>query len=148
MDRSVSRDTMRLLSATRYSVKTCLNSTLLRPPIAPANTCLPQLLARISLRPPRASFRRSFTFSSRSFQQRTPRTDHDREPEGETKPSVSEKLQTVGVERIWTIPNALTISRILSCPVLGYAILHDNFYVATGLLVYGGLTDLVRVCFL
>ncbi|KAF9646503.1 CDP-diacylglycerol--glycerol-3-phosphate 3-phosphatidyltransferase [Thelephora ganbajun] len=49
----------------------------------------------------------------------------------------------VRAEKIWTIPNVLTISRILSCPVLGYAILHDNFYVATGLLVYAGLTDLV-----
>ncbi|KAF9651181.1 hypothetical protein BDM02DRAFT_3091519 [Thelephora ganbajun] len=44
---------------------------------------------------------------------------------------------------MWTIPNVLTISRILSCPVLGYAILHDNFYVTTGLLVYAGLTDFV-----
>ena len=44
-----------------------------------------------------------------------------------------------------TSPKRLTISRILSCPVLGYAILHDDFYVATGLLVYAGLTDLARV---
>lgn len=137
---------MRLFSATRYSTKACLNPSLLKPPItSSANVCLQQHLIRVPSRPPFSSFRRTFASSSRSFQQPTPRTDHDREPEGKTKPSVGEKLQAVRAERIWTIPNALTISRILSCPALGYAILYDNFYVATGLLVYGGLTDFVRM---
>ncbi|KAH7922632.1 hypothetical protein BV22DRAFT_1070143 [Leucogyrophana mollusca] len=44
-------------------------------------------------------------------------------------------------ENIYTIPNLLTVSRILACPVLGWAILHDDFYLATGLLVYAGLSD-------
>ncbi len=44
---------------------------------------------------------------------------------------------------IYTIPNALTVSRILACPVLGWSILNSNFKLATGLLVYAGLTDLV-----
>ncbi|KAL1941189.1 hypothetical protein VTO73DRAFT_7401 [Trametes versicolor] len=46
-------------------------------------------------------------------------------------------------ENIYTIPNLLTLSRIVACPVLGWAIVHDEFYLATGLLVYAGLTDLV-----
>ncbi|KAJ3563379.1 hypothetical protein NP233_g8979 [Leucocoprinus birnbaumii] len=46
-------------------------------------------------------------------------------------------------ENIYTIPNLLTTSRILACPVLGWSILNDDFYLATGLLVYAGLTDLV-----
>ena len=139
---------MSLFSATRYSTKTCLNSALLRPPTPfTVDRCLTQHPLRVSPRLSCASFRRTFAFSSRSLQQSPPRTGHDREPEEKTKPSVSGKLQTVGAEKIWTIPNALTISRILSCPVLGYAILHDNFYVATGLLVYAGLTDIVRVWF-
>lgn len=139
---------MQLLSATRRSVKVYLSSAPLRPPTATGiNICLPRHPARLSLRPPCTSFRRAFAFSSRSFQQPTPRTDHDRDPEDGTNPRVSERFQTVKTEKIWTIPNALTVSRILSCPVLGYAILHDNFYVATGLLVYAGLTDLVRVHF-
>lgn len=46
-------------------------------------------------------------------------------------------------ENIYTIPNLLTVSRILSCPVLGWSILHDDFFLATGLLVYAGLSDLV-----
>jgi hypothetical protein len=136
---------MRLLSATRYSVKICLKSSLLRPPIASSlSPCFPQRLPRVSLHPSFASLRRTFASSSRVFQPPTPRTDHDHEPEEETKP-ISEKPQAVGAKKIWTIPNVLTISRVLSCPALGYAILHDNFYVATGLLVYAGLTDLVRV---
>ena len=47
-------------------------------------------------------------------------------------------------ENIYTIPNLLTTSRILACPVLGWSILDGNYYLATGLLVYAGLTDLVR----
>ncbi|KAF8202341.1 CDP-alcohol phosphatidyltransferase-domain-containing protein [Pholiota molesta] len=45
-------------------------------------------------------------------------------------------------ENIYTIPNLLTVSRILACPVLGWSILDGNYYLATGLLVYAGLTDL------
>ena len=46
-------------------------------------------------------------------------------------------------ENIYTFPNLLTVSRIIACPVLSLAIVSDNFYLATGLLVYAGLTDLV-----
>jgi hypothetical protein len=48
-------------------------------------------------------------------------------------------------ENIYTLPNVLTVSRILACPVLGWSILESNFYLATSLLLYAGLTDLV--CF-
>ncbi|KAF9779251.1 CDP-alcohol phosphatidyltransferase-domain-containing protein [Thelephora terrestris] len=134
---------MQPLSATptRHSVKACLNSSLLRPSsVSLRNTCLPRHLICASFRPATASSRRTFALSSRSFQQPTPR---DHEPEEKTKPSVSETLHPVKAEKVWTIPNVLTISRILSCPLLGYAILIDDFYVATGLLVYAGLTDFV-----
>ena len=137
---------MRLLFATRCSAKTCLNPSLLRPPIVSSiNLCSPRHLVRASLRPPSASFRRTFAFSSRSHQQPTSPADRDREADEKTKSSVSEKPQRVGAEKIWTIPNILTISRILSCPALGYAILYDHFYVATALLVYAGLTDFVSI---
>ena len=138
-----SRDAMQLLSATRYSLKTCQRSSSLRPPTTfSINPCLLQHLSRVSFQSSSSSSRRTFAVSSRLFQQPTPRTDHNRESEKKATPGVSNELQSG--EKVWTIPNALTISRILSCPVLGYAILHDNFYVATGLLVYAGLTDLVR----
>ncbi|PFH50310.1 hypothetical protein AMATHDRAFT_145465 [Amanita thiersii Skay4041] len=54
------------------------------------------------------------------------------------KPIISKELR----ENIYTIPNLLTVSRILACPVLGWSILHNDFYLATSLLVYAGLTDL------
>ena len=47
-------------------------------------------------------------------------------------------------ENIYTIPNILTVSRIAATPVLGWAILEGNYELATGLLAYAGLTDLVR----
>ncbi|KAG8221047.1 phosphatidyl synthase [Butyriboletus roseoflavus] len=46
-------------------------------------------------------------------------------------------------ENIYTLPNLLTASRILACPVLGWSIFHDDFYLATGLLVYAGFSDIV-----
>ncbi|OCH84116.1 CDP-diacylglycerol--glycerol-3-phosphate 3-phosphatidyltransferase [Obba rivulosa] len=46
-------------------------------------------------------------------------------------------------ENIYTLPNLLTVSRILACPILGWSILHDDFHFATALLAYAGLTDLV-----
>ena len=48
-------------------------------------------------------------------------------------------------ENIYTLPNLLTLSRIFSCPVLGWSILVANYHLAAGLLVYAGLTDLVGV---
>lgn len=139
---------MRPVPSISHSAKTCLSSGFLRPPrVCPSNEFLLLRPTRLSLRPSISSLHRSFALSSRSFQQPIRRTDHDRKLEEKTKLSVDEKPQAVRVENIWTIPNVLTISRILSCPVLGYAILHDNFHVATGLLLYAGLTDLVRAPF-
>ncbi|KAM6497247.1 phosphatidyl synthase [Amanita muscaria] len=45
-------------------------------------------------------------------------------------------------ENIYTLPNVLTVSRILSCPVLGWSILQGDFHLATGILIYAGFTDL------
>ncbi|KAF8586443.1 hypothetical protein K439DRAFT_1387162 [Ramaria rubella] len=46
-------------------------------------------------------------------------------------------------ENIYTLPNLLTVSRILACPVLGWSIVEGNFGIATSLLVYAGVTDWV-----
>lgn len=46
-------------------------------------------------------------------------------------------------ENIYTIPNLLTLSRIVACPFLGYCIVNGNFVAATSLLVYAGATDWV-----
>lgn len=47
-------------------------------------------------------------------------------------------------EDIFTLPNAITVSRMAACPYLGYAIVQGNWGIATGVLAYAGLSDLVR----
>jgi hypothetical protein len=46
-------------------------------------------------------------------------------------------------ENIYTIPNFLTVSRILACPVLGWSVVQGDFGLATGILAYASITDLV-----
>ncbi len=46
-------------------------------------------------------------------------------------------------EKILTVPNALTMSRILLSPVLGCLVLQESFTVACALFCVVGLTDLV-----
>jgi len=48
-------------------------------------------------------------------------------------------------ENIYTLPNLLTSSRIIACPVLGWSIIQGNFPLATGLLLYAGVSDLVSL---
>lgn len=50
-------------------------------------------------------------------------------------------------ESPYTVPNALTIARILACPFLGYNIIHGNYEWATGILLVGGFSDWVGVLF-
>ncbi|MCJ1256862.1 hypothetical protein MMC24_004687 [Lignoscripta atroalba] len=46
-------------------------------------------------------------------------------------------------ENIYTIPNILTFTRLLSAPLVGYLVLHDYHAWAVGLFAYAGITDLV-----
>lgn len=46
-------------------------------------------------------------------------------------------------ENIYTLPNALTVSRIVACPVIGYYVLQGQLGMATGFLFVAGFTDLV-----
>lgn len=46
-------------------------------------------------------------------------------------------------ENIYTVPNILTFSRLLSAPVIGYLIIHEQHLPALVLFVYAGITDLV-----
>lgn len=59
------------------------------------------------------------------------------------RPQASD-LKIAFEENPYTLPNALTLSRMLACPVLAYAIVHDQSFLAGGLLVYAGVTDFVR----
>lgn len=44
-------------------------------------------------------------------------------------------------ESPYTLPNALTLARIVACPFLGYAIVKGDFATATGILAVSGFTD-------
>lgn len=61
----------------------------------------------------------------------------------DTRTKVRERVELV-IERenIFTIPNALCISRIIMSPYLGYVIVQGDFSLAVGLMVVAGLTDL------
>ncbi|CED82904.1 phosphatidyl synthase [Phaffia rhodozyma] len=65
---------------------------------------------------------------------------------GPTDPASAPDTSTISSrtlsENIYTIPNFLTVSRILSCPMLGYFIIHGDFVMATTLLGFAGATDL------
>jgi len=48
-------------------------------------------------------------------------------------------------ESPYTIPNALTVARIVACPFLGYYIVQGDYVVATSLLFACGVSDWVSV---
>jgi cardiolipin synthase len=58
------------------------------------------------------------------------------------------RVQSSGVKRseihenIYTIPNILALSRLISGPIIAYFILNGHTYSATSLLIYACLTDL------
>ncbi|CAI8055536.1 Probable cardiolipin synthase (CMP-forming) [Geodia barretti] len=46
-------------------------------------------------------------------------------------------------ENIWTIPNVLSLSRILLSPILGYQVLQESYLMAFGLLAVAAVSDVV-----
>jgi cardiolipin synthase len=46
-------------------------------------------------------------------------------------------------ESPYTLPNALTVARIIACPFLGYQIVHGDYVSATALLFACGVSDWV-----
>ncbi|KAG8745659.1 hypothetical protein FRC10_007356 [Ceratobasidium sp. 414] len=79
------------------------------------------------------------TFTTTQWRSQTPvHTSPPNPSDGKDGPSA--RKPTVR-ENIYTIPNALTASRILSCPVLGWSILEGRYGLASGLLLYAGITD-------
>lgn len=63
------------------------------------------------------------------------------QPERPPKSTTLKELR----ENIYTLPNLLTVSRIFACPILGWSILQNDYHLATTLLVYAGITDLVCI---
>lgn len=68
-------------------------------------------------------------------------------PKPQIKPDLPKPTSNDGKielhENIYTIPNALTVSRIIACPFLGYFIVKGDFVNATWLLAYAGISDWV-----
>lgn len=61
------------------------------------------------------------------------------------KTKVKEKMEEI-VERenIMTIPNLLSVGRIILAPYVAYVIVQENYQFAIALLAVAGITDLVR----
>lgn len=80
-------------------------------------------------------------------------------PLGETRPPKRKPLTTTAKdlrtkvrnqlssltphEDIYTLPNLLTLSRLIAAPAVGYLVLHDQHVWAVSLFAYAGITDLV-----
>lgn len=47
-------------------------------------------------------------------------------------------------ENIYTIPNMLTVGRLIAAPYVGYLIVQHEYPLALGVFVLAGLTDMVR----
>jgi cardiolipin synthase (CMP-forming) len=77
-------------------------------------------------------------------------TTNYRQAESSTPPlrdlsqAVKQKISTITPhENIYTVPNFLTVSRLLATPVIGYLVLHDQHVWAAGLFAYAGISDLI-----
>jgi len=46
-------------------------------------------------------------------------------------------------ENVLTIPNVLTVSRVVMCPILGYLVVQHDYSTALGLFAVAGMTDLL-----
>ena len=46
-------------------------------------------------------------------------------------------------ENVLTVPNVLTISRVVMCPILGYLVVQNDYSTAFALFTVAGITDLV-----
>ncbi|KAF8347953.1 CDP-alcohol phosphatidyltransferase-domain-containing protein [Amanita rubescens] len=84
-------------------------------------------------------FHTSYAFLSRRYWGKlSPIQGVPQQPERPQKSATLKELR----ENIYTLPNLLTLSRIVACPILGWSILQNDYHLATALLVYAGLTDL------
>lgn len=106
---------------------------LARPGLAAFNCRAPSL-------PPRClNLNRAFSVSSflRSAPSPAPPTPSTPPP----PPEKEKKEETELHESPYTLPNALTVARIIACPFLGWAIVKGDFAAATGILAASGFTD-------
>ena len=128
------------MSSSLVQVRSVLGLSRTRPPPILLRRVSPHFCCQLRLTP-LPLLRRTFA-ATHWVQYARPSPVLKSDPGPPQKEADSRERQTLR-ENIYTIPNLLTASRIFACPVLGWSILHDDFYLATGLLVYAGLSDLV-----
>jgi hypothetical protein len=144
--RAAPRPCLRTPTGSRRLVRSAALPTPYSKPHALLLKCNP-LIITASARPFSSSSLASF-FSSpfrRTIspvpQPKEPNEDADK---NEVAPETPRPAQPTLRENIYTIPNLLTLSRIAACPIIGYAILHDQFWLSTSLLAYASFSDWVR----
>lgn len=107
------------------------------------------LAAPVARRPLIASLppRGSSCSSSVQFSTSTSGQGRNHEDGKTLRPIPQQKSQTSTIKKlhedIYTLPNLLTLSRLVAAPFVGYLILHDNHAWALGLLAYSGITDVL-----
>lgn len=67
-----------------------------------------------------------------------------RDKKSRVQEKVREMEEIVERENILTVPNLLCVARSFLSPYIGYVIIQGHYQLAIGLLVFAGLTDLVR----
>ena len=72
------------------------------------------------------------------------RIDETRKKVQQAKQVVKERLEGIK-ENVWTIPNALCITRIALTPLLSYFVVSSQFGIALSIFAIAGITDLVSV---
>ncbi|MCJ1276949.1 hypothetical protein MMC21_004757 [Puttea exsequens] len=74
-----------------------------------------------------------------------PKGDRETQAQRQPDPTPSTTKPTIlpTHENIYTLPNFLTLTRLLSAPAVGYLLVYNHYPLALGLFVYAGVTDLV-----
>jgi hypothetical protein len=64
---------------------------------------------------------------------------------GLTRHFANQLKNDLGKERVFTLPNTISMSRFIVSPFMAYSIIQGNFVNALGALFYCGTTDFVTI---
>ncbi|EKV12247.1 hypothetical protein PDIG_45720 [Penicillium digitatum PHI26] len=121
------RDEFRCLSTSGQSMLSRLQTGGLKPSCLQANLISP-----------------SFFTQQRWSGSKSPENNTPEQPEGSKKTPILSRIPLpTSHENIYTVPNILTLSRLLAAPVVGYLLVHNYHTAALSLFAYAGITDLV-----
>ncbi|CAO3642981.1 unnamed protein product [Cunninghamella blakesleeana] len=91
----------------------------------------------------RSPFQKAIFFHNTSTKFSEPNTDSNQKNEN-TKVVINKIKNVIPThENIYTIPNFLTFSRLLSAPFIGYLITQHNYDAALGIFALAGFTDML-----